>query len=234
MRPSSFWVILKDSSSFFGRRKGKPLRAHQDELVRDLLPMLRVSGADVAAGAAFAPDLTGERWLEIGFGGGEHLARMAELHPKDRFIGCEVFLNGVAKLLAAVESRQLTNIRLFDEDAARLLADLPGACIDRICILYPDPWPKFRQRKRRFISPENIEKLARVLRPGGELRFATDIDDYAGWALSLMIKSGLFDWRGASPDDWSHPWPDWASTRYEIKARAAGRATSYLTFIRRS
>lgn len=233
MRPSFFVGALKDPSSFFGRRKGKPLRAHQDELVRDLLPTLRVSGADVVVGAAFAADLTGERWLEIGFGGGEHLVRMAELHPSDRFIGCEVFLNGVAKLLAAVESKQLKNIRLFDEDAARLLAELPAACVDKICILYPDPWPKFRQRKRRFISPENIEKLARVLRPGGELRFATDIDDYAGWTLSLMMKAGCFDWRSESPDDWSQPWPDWASTRYEIKARAAGRATSYLTFIRR-
>ena len=224
---------MNDRSSFFGRRKGKPLRTHQDELVRDLLPKLRVSGAEVAAGVAFSPALTGERWLEIGFGGGEHLVRMAELHPNDRFIGCEVFLNGLAKLLAAVESRKLANIRLFDEDAARLLGELPDGCIDRVCILYPDPWPKFRQRKRRFISPENIEKLARVLRPGGELRFATDIDDYAGWTLSLILKSELFDWRSASPDDWTQPWPEWVSTRYEIKARAAGRPSSYLTFIRR-
>lgn len=224
--------MLNDNSAFFGRRKGKPLRAHQDALLRSLLPRLRVSAEDVRSVRDFPEADAGERWLEIGFGGGEHLIRMAELHPSTRFIGCEVFVNGVAKLLAAIDQKALGNIRIFDEDASGFLRDLPDACFDRICILYPDPWPKFRQRKRRFMSPATVADLARVLRSGGELRFATDIDDYAGWTLSLMLSRDEFAWVCDSPDDWTAPYPDWISTRYETKARAAGRSTSYLTFKR--
>lgn len=224
--------MLNERTSFFGRRKGKPLRSHQDELVRSLLPRLRVDAAGVRDGTAFPPALAGRRWLEIGFGGGEHLARMAELHPGDQFIGSEVFLNGLAKLLAVIERKNLSNVRVFDEDASKLLAALPAACLDRVCILYPDPWPKFRQRKRRFISPETVSDLARVLRPGGDLRFATDIDDYAAWTLSHVLACDAFLWPAKSPQDWSSPWPDWIETRYEAKARAAGRSTSYLTFER--
>lgn len=169
--------------------------------------------------------------LEIGFGGGEHLAAAAAA-PATGFIGCEPFVNGMAKLLARIEAGRLDNIRLWDEDAAVLIDRLPPASLGRAYLLFPDPWPKRRQRKRRFVSDANLARLARVLASGAELRFATDIDDYAGWTLARIRRSAEFRWQAAGPDDWRHPWPDWPGTRYEAKADGAGRPASYLTFVR--
>ena len=169
--------------------------------------------------------------LEIGFGGGEHLAHRARSQPGTGFIGCEPFVNGMAKLLAVVSDERLTNVRVWDEDATELIDRLPPNAIDCVYLLYPDPWPKRRQRKRRFLSDESLAKLARIMRPGAELRFATDIDDYAGWALMRVFRSPHFTWAGARPDDWRVAWPGWPGTRYEAKARREGRGTAYLTFI---
>jgi tRNA (guanine-N7-)-methyltransferase len=170
--------------------------------------------------------------LEIGFGGGEHLAAEARAHPEARCIGCEPFVNGVAKLLAAVAREGLENIRLWDRDATELLPRLPAAALDTVYLLYPDPWPKRRQRKRRFLSDETLSAFAHILKPGGELRFATDVDDYAGWALVRVLRSKDFAWTAERPDDWRRPWDGWPGTRYEAKALAEGRRPSYLTFRR--
>ena len=170
--------------------------------------------------------------LEIGFGGGEHLAAQARAHPEARFIGCEPFLNGMAKMLASIEREGLRNIRLWDRDATELLPRLPRSSFDLVYLLYPDPWPKRRQRKRRFLNEETLAAIAEILKPGGELRFATDIDDYAGWVLARVLRSPHLTWAAERPDDWRKPWPAWPSTRYEAKATAEGRPPSYLTFRR--
>jgi tRNA (guanine-N7-)-methyltransferase len=227
-------VTETDRSAFFGRRKGKRLRKGQDALVTTLLPRLQLPAeGPVDLDRLFPPkSAAAPTVLEIGFGGGEHLAAEALAHPEARFIGCEPFVNGMAKLLAAVAREGLANVRLWDGDAAALLPRLPEASLDTIWLLYPDPWPKRRQRKRRFLSDETLSALARILRRGGELRFATDIDDYAGWALARVLRSKDFAWTAERPDDWRRPWPGWPGTRYEAKALKEGRRPSYLTFRR--
>ncbi len=219
--------------TLYGRSKGKALRARHARLVAERLPALELDAAILASGAplfAFEPR---ELWLEIGFGGGEHLIAQASAHPDVGFIGCEPFINGVAKVLAALDLRGLENVRLRAGDARALLEALPPASLSRIFILYPDPWPKRRHNKRRVISPEMIGEVARAARPGATVRFATDIDDYAGWALRRFLDSPDFRWAARTADDWRIPWDDWSPTRYEAKARAAGRASAYLTFSRR-
>lgn len=218
-------------SGFFGRRRGKRLRAAQGRLVETLLPRLRIGGdADIGAFRALFPQ---DLRLEIGFGGGEHLAHEARAHPRVGFIGCEPFVNGIAKLLAIIDQERLANIRISDEDATKLLPRLPDAAFGRVSILFPDPWPKRRHRKRRILSDETLAELARAMPPGAELRFATDIDDYAGWALARVMRSSDFRWTAERAEDWRRPWPDWPGTRYEAKALRDGRAPSYLTFVRR-
>ncbi|HEY1542083.1 MAG TPA: tRNA (guanine(46)-N(7))-methyltransferase TrmB [Xanthobacteraceae bacterium] len=220
--------------AFFGRRKGHPLRPHQAALMDGLLPRLAVDLAaparDGLAGLfAHAPDDVG---LEIGFGGGEHLAAQAGAHPGMGFIGCEPFVNGMAKALALIEAGNLANIRLHFGDATDLLAWLPANSLSRIDLLYPDPWPKRRHWKRRFVQRRSIAALARALRPGAEFRFATDWPDYAQWTLALLTRSPLFAWTAERADDWRKPWPGFTSTRYEAKAKAARRAPCYLVFRR--
>jgi tRNA (guanine-N7-)-methyltransferase len=218
------------SGAFFGRRKGKKLRAGQENLIETLLPRLRVDpGADPRGGFDRPVEAL---WLEIGFGGGEHLAEQARAHPGIGFIGCEPFVNGMAKLLAIVQRDRLDNVRVWDRDATELLPRLPPGSLDRAYVLYPDPWPKRRQRKRRLISDETLALLARALRPGGEFRFATDIDDYAGWALARVLRCDEFRWMAQRADDWRQPWAGWHRTRYEAKAVREGRVPSYLTFVR--
>jgi tRNA (guanine-N7-)-methyltransferase len=219
------------AGAFFGRRKGKKLRAGQDELVQNRLPAIRVvQGSDVPG--QFPNSQAHETWLEIGFGGGEHLAAQARTHRDVNFIGCEPFVNGMAKLLAVIEHERLDNIRVWDDDVTDLLPSLPDASFDRVYILYPDPWPKRRQRKRRLVSDETLEMLARVMKPGAELRFASDIDDYIGWVLARMLRSQHFRWTATRADDWRKPYEGWPGTRYEAKAIREGRVPSYLTFVR--
>ncbi len=218
---------------FFGRRKGKTLRARQASLTETLLPLLRLDPANLT----IDPDLLSgyaDLWLEIGFGGGEHLAFDAQRQSHVSFIGCEPFVNGVAKLLASIEENNLQNIRIYDGDALEILRALPSASLGRVTILYPDPWPKFRQRKRRFISTETIEEMARVLRGGSEVHFATDIDDYSAWTLARFMNSDAFEWKASVPTDWKQPWPHWPGTRYEAKAIREGRTPAYLTFVRKA
>lgn len=207
---------------FYGRRKGKSLRRHHSGLMEELLPHLRVGLDDPLAG-------TGpERWLEIGFGGGEHLAHQAALHPDVWFLGAEPFVNGVAKLLALAEERNLANVRIHDSDARPLLEALPPASFQRIYLLYPDPWPKARHNKRRFVSLENLGHFHRILEPGGVFLFASDIDDYVSWTRDHVAEQGGFVEEG----DASVPYENWIQTRYEAKARREGRGSSYLRFRR--
>jgi len=223
--------VSERAGAFFGRRKGKKLRAGQDELVQTLLPAIRVV-PDRDPSGQFPNPQARETWLEIGFGGGEHLAAQARAHRDVNFIGCEPFVNGMAKLLAVIEQERLDNIRVWDDDVTDLLPTLPGASFDRVYILYPDPWPKRRQRKRRLVSDETLDQLARVMKPGAELRFASDIDDYIGWVLARTLRSAHFRWTATRADDWRKPYEGWPGTRYEAKAIREGRVPSYLTFER--
>jgi tRNA (guanine-N7-)-methyltransferase len=209
------------------------LRPGQSRLIEELLPRLKLPGqGEIGDLADLFPRPAGAITLEIGFGGGEHLAFRARTQPEIGFIGCEPFVNGMAKLLAVVEEEGLANVRVWADDATDLIARLPAAAIDCVYLLYPDPWPKRRQHKRRFLSDENLAALARVMRPGAELRFATDIDSYAGWGLMRVFRSPDFVWQAERPDDWRRPWAGWPSTRYEAKARREGRGSAYLTFTR--
>jgi len=216
-----------------GRSKGKALRRRQTELVAEQLPLLSLDLSQPCATGALFSRPARELRLEIGFGGGEHLVDAAAREADVGFIGCEPFLNGVAKLLAQLEPRQLTNVRLHRGDAADVLDWLPESSLGRVYLFYPDPWPKRRQRKRRFVSEENLDRLARAMRSGAELRFATDIDDYAAWTLARLRASPHFSWPATASPDWTRPWKDWISTKYEGKAIQAGRRPVYLTFLRK-
>jgi tRNA (guanine-N7-)-methyltransferase len=218
----------------YGRRKGKPLSARKERLLQDLLPRLRLDLKGAAPGHLrdLFPVPVGEVWLEIGFGSGEHLLWQAEHHKGVGFIGCETFINGLASLLGAIETRGLPNIRVHDGDAREALAWLPDRSIGRSFILFPDPWPKKRQLKRRLISAETVSEFARVLAPGGELRFASDSGDYAAHTLLLMGQSGAFTWLAERAADWGVRPSDWPETRYERKALSEGRSAYYLSFAR--
>jgi tRNA (guanine-N7-)-methyltransferase len=180
----------------------------------------------------FAVPVTDVR-LEVGFGGGEHLLAEAAAHPAIGFIGCEAFVNGMAKALAGIEQRGIANIRLHHGDVSELLPWLPAASLARVDLLYPDPWPKRRHWKRRFVQDDSIAALGRALRTGGDFRFATDIADYAAWTLARMLRASDFVWTAERADDWRKPWPGYEGTRYEAKALRAGRTPCYLVFRRR-
>jgi tRNA (guanine-N7-)-methyltransferase len=223
-----------DERAFFGRRKGKALRPGQSAQIEGVLPRLRLPEGEIAdLSTLFPRPMTAVR-LEIGFGGGEHLLHRMRESPDIGFIGVEPFVNGMAKFLSAIEREGLDNIRLWDGDAALMLPRLPAGSLDAVDLLYPDPWPKRRQRKRRFVSERTLDLLARALKAGGRFRFASDIDDYVGWTLSRLLASGDFDWTDERADDWRAPYPGWVRTRYEAKAVAAGRVPSYLTAVRRA
>ena len=208
---------------FYGRRKGHALRRHHSGLMEQLLPHLRVDLGDALAG------MGDRRWLEIGFGGGEHLAHQAQLHPGVSFLGAEPFVNGIAKLLALVEEKNLRNVRVHDGDARDLLEVLPEASFERIYLLFPDPWPKARHNKRRFVSAENVSHFHRILKQEGLFLFASDIEEYVSWTREHVAAHGGFREEG----DPVEPFENWIQTRYEAKARREGRGSTYLTFRRR-
>ena len=224
----------------YGRRRGHKLRPGQQNLVNVLLPHLRVpleAGARIDPTNLFegetdsdAPDL----WLEIGFGGGEHLADQAEANPDTAFIGCEPFENGVASLLSYIENRGLRNVRIHDDDARDLIHALPRASVSKAFLLFPDPWPKGRHAKRRFVSQENLSALANVLRDGAEFRVATDHVIYCRWALRQLLKHPDFDWQAEQASDWNVRPGDWPATRYEQKAVVQGRKPVYFRFLRKN
>ena len=215
----------------YGRSRGKALRAGQERLLAEELPLFSIAPEALAAGRAFVSPPR-EVWLEIGSGAGEHLIEQAKTNPDVGVVGCEPFLNGVVATLASLKREQLSNVRLRRGDAQTFIEVAPDAFFSRVFILYPDPWPKRRHHKRRVIAEGTIEALARIMRGGAELRFATDVDDYAGWTLTRFLASPHFRWAAARADDWRRPWPEWRPTRYEAKARSEGRRSVYLTFVR--
>jgi len=222
----------RSARTFFGRRKGHKLRPHQAQLIETLLPLLAL---DLSAPAPsdlrmLFPVPVGDVALEIGFGGGEFMIAQAREHPRTGIIGVEPFINGMAKALAAIESCGLRNVRLHFDDAVDLIGWLPDASLARIDLIHPDPWPKRRHWKRRFIQDEMVARLARILRPGGEFRFVTDIADYAAWTLLRLLRSGKFEWTARRADDWRRPWPGFAQTRYHAKAAREERASCFLVF----
>lgn len=220
--------------AFFGRRAGKSLHGGQKALVDDLLPRLELQLADSIDPRALFPDAKAIT-IEIGYGGGEHLARKAAEEPQTGFIGCEVFSGGIGKMVQAIAEAGIGNIRLFTDDALKLLMALPDASVDAVYLLYPDPWPKLRHHKRRFVSPTTLAELARVIRPGGAFHFATDIEDYANWTLAHILRAPAFSFAPGKPGEWHTPYPGWQATRYEQKARREGRMVSfYFSFIRRA
>ena len=222
-----------EQRAFFGRRSGKRLHKGQDRLYAELLPALEIALPETTLDPRALFPSASRFEIEIGYGGGEHLSRIAGENPATGFIGCEVFSGGIAKLLEAVEDRELQNIRLFTDDALKLLVKLPDASLDAAYLLYPDPWPKSRHHKRRFISQTTLGELARVLKPGAIFRFATDIEDYANWTLAHVLRAPGFRFAPSRSGIWHEPYPGWQPTRYEEKARHEGRMISfYFEFIR--
>lgn len=235
--PSSLSLPESELRSF-GRRKGKKLRPGRSALLETLLPRLAIPRPDPGGVPGEMVDpaaLFGSRpvWLEVGFGGGEHLAAQAAANPDVGFIGCEVFVNGVASLLRHVDEAGLSNVRIFPDDARFLLKALPDRCLDRVFVLFPDPWPKHRHAGRRFISPATLDLLARLLKDGGELRVASDDVTYIRWVLMHAPNHPAFRWIASRPADWRSPPADWVPTRYEAKAVREGRPPAYLRFERR-
>lgn len=220
--------------NLYGRRKGKALRAGRKALVEAALPRLRAVAGDAACPQALFPEPRRALWLEVGFGAGEHLAEQAAAHPDVGIFGAEPYAAGVARLVAYVAERGLGNVRIVDGDVRPFLQALPDACLERVFLLFPDPWPKARHAKRRFVNPDNIAQVARTLADHGEWRIATDDAGYCRWTLALLSDHPQFEWQAESPADWRERPPDWPRTRYEAKALAAGRACVYLRFRRRA
>ena len=231
----------------YGRQLGRPLSARQKDLLAERLPPLALTLPDEGGSLDPLEMFSSNRsspsprplWLEVGFGAGEHLAWQIEAQDRQgsdtAFIGAEFFANGIVKLLDRLDfqlARQ--RLRICRGDARLLLAALPAACLDRVFILFPDPWPKRRHHKRRFISDDTLDQLGRLLKPGGELRLATDDEGYLTWCLAHLTRHAAFQWLARRPDDWRHRPEDWPPTRYEQKALQAGRRPSYLIYRRRN
>ncbi len=225
--------------NFYGRFKGKTLRDSQKAyLDQDLLAL-----SPGKVGWEENPDripldlgaLFGERdiWLEIGFGGGEHMVHQAAHYPEVGIIGCEPYINGVAMLLGKIRDANVDNVAVYPGDVRHMFDVLPKASISKAFLLYPDPWPKKRHHRRRFVTPEHLDPLAEVLKPGAIFRVATDIEDYVRQTMEEVALHPEFEWLGESPEDWRNAWGDWTSTRYEQKALREGRTPHYLTFRRR-
>ncbi|WP_342076409.1 tRNA (guanosine(46)-N7)-methyltransferase TrmB [Yoonia sp. SS1-5] len=223
--------------NFYGRFRGKTIRAAQHEYLENDLGRLSPGPVSWEENPDRVPlDLNAlfpdrEIWLEIGFGGGEHLVHMAQTYPDIGLIGCEPFVNGVAMLLGKIRKARVSNLAVHPGDVRDLFDVLPDESLSKVFLNYPDPWPKTRHHRRRFVTPEHLAPLHRVMKTGAELRVATDIEDYVRQTLQQVPPHG-FTWQAAHPADWRAPWPDWQSTRYEQKALREGRTPHYLTFTR--
>lgn len=226
--------------NFYGRRKGRKLRTNQQAWMEELLPRLTVrlpAGDALLDPASLFPRQMDDIWLEIGFGGGEHLAAQAAANPKVGIIGCEVFVNGVASLLGHLDNQNKAghasdNVRVYPEDARDLLTRLPERSLGRLFLLFPDPWPKARHARRRFVNRENLDLLARLLKPGAEFRVGSDDPTYIGWALAHASNHPAFTWLAGCSADWLQRPADWPPSRYEQKAIRQGRQPAYFRFRR--
>ncbi|MCH2095495.1 MAG: tRNA (guanine(46)-N(7))-methyltransferase TrmB [Rhodobacteraceae bacterium] len=224
--------------NFYGRFKGKGLRKSQEAYLEEDLAGLSPGPVSWEDNPSRVPlDLEAvfsgkPLWLEIGFGGGEHLVHQAALHPEVGLIGCEPYINGVAMLLGQVREAGVTNLRVHPGDVRDLFDVLPDGCVEKAFLNYPDPWPKKRHHRRRFVTQDHLQPLHRVMAKGAEFRVATDIPDYVRQTMMEVPRAG-FEWLAEGPADWRTPWRDWLSTRYEQKALREGRIPHYMTFKRR-
>ena len=227
-RPQRRW------EAFFGRRKAKALSPKAQQRFDELYPQIALDpqGPSCADISQFYQTERNQYILEIGFGGGEHLLHQAKLFPTNGYLGVEPFINSMAKALRQIDEQQIENIRLYDQDAVELLDWLPDQCLDRIDLLYPDPWPKQRHWKRRFVNKKNLDRFARVLKPGASFHFASDIDTYINWTLQHCERHPAFQWNAQTCKDWQQPYETWTRTRYEAKAIREGRTPCYLRFTR--
>lgn len=226
-------LFRPDDPKFYGRRKGKRLKATRARLIENLLPKLRIpepaEGETLDLAALFGEEMRAYQ-LEVGFGNGEHLAAQAEAHPDVGFIGAEPFINGVGALLMQIEEKGLTNIRIFTDDVRLLLPALPARSLERVWVLFPDPWPKARHARRRFINVAVLDVLAGLMRDNAELRVASDDKVYVRWSLIQATNHPLFQWTATKPEDWRARWTDGFPTRYEAKQIRG--APHYMTFRR--
>ncbi len=225
--------------NFYGRRFGKTLRKGQIYHLENTLPKIAPKGVtweeNPDRNSIDLVELFGDDrpvWLEIGFGGGEHMLHMAQTYPDVGIIGCEPYVNGVAMLVPRIAEEGITNARVHMGDARDVLDVLPEGSVEKAFLLYPDPWPKSRHHRRRFVIPENMDALARALKSGAEFRVATDIEDYVRQTMEVLLAHDEFECLNENPKDWHDPWADWHRTRYEAKAVREGRVPHYLTFRR--
>lgn len=235
MNPPPARPLTVDAPHFHGRRKGRRLRPGRQALLDTFLPRLRVQlpreGESIAPLALFDRPVH-DVWLEVGFGAGEHFVSQAEARRDVGFIGCEPFINGVAVALSEIKARRLDNVRILDDDAHLVLDALEDATIGKVFVLFSDPWPKVRHSNRRFISSGSVDAMARILKDGGQLCFASDHMGYVRWALEHVTRDDRFSWMARKPADWRRRPDDWFPTRYEAKARARGEPCVYLRFER--
>lgn len=225
--------------NLYGRRQGKRLRGAKRGYMDNDLAEYQLAGVDGGRAhgreeidiSALFPDHM-PVWLEIGFGSGEHLVHLARNHRDTGLIGAEHYVNGVAALLGKLRGADVDNVRIHPGDVRDLFDVLPPASLERVYLLYPDPWPKKKHHRRRFVTPEYLDPLATAMKPGAELRIATDIGDYVRQTLEMLTRHESFVWLGECADDWRSPWPDWSRTRYEAKALREGRLPHYLRFRR--
>lgn len=238
-------MFLEDKPHFFGRRKGRVIRKTKTTLLDRFLPNLRINENTVFNSATLFGTPVNEICLEIGFGNGEHLAGQAKNNPQTGYIGAEVFQNGVANLLSLITGIKVTadlpekitlepgrvdNIRIFDDDIRLLFNQLPDNFLDKVYLLFPDPWPKTRHAPRRFVNPDNLRQLSRVLKKGGILRIATDHKIYKSWTLHQMRDCPNFRWTATCGNDWKHEPTDWVQTKYQRKAIKEGRRAVFLDY----
>lgn len=230
-------TTLARKYNFHGRKKGKKLSALQAKYVAEYLPKISIFNETLIKerrqlnfNECF--DIDCPIYLEVGFGGGEHLVQLAKVNRHIGILGCEPYVNGVAKLLPKLIDANITNVRIFMDDARKILDLIPESRISKVFLLFPDPWPKLRHHRRRFINVENVEVIAKILKPGGLLFLATDVKDYVRHSLEIMMNSKNFLWLAEKPSDWREPWLNWSSTRYQKKTERLGRPTNYLVFQR--
>ena len=216
---------------FYGRRKGRPLRNTSKRLLEELLPAYVVPDNTSDPAKLFTHNPS-KLYLEIGFGGGEHLAMVAKNHPENAYIGAEPFLNGVSSFLKYCQNEALKNVRIWPDDIRLQLSSWPNECLDGIFIMFPDPWPKIRHSSRRIINKDNLAVFARLIKVGGSLRMASDHASAKNWILSGMLENPYFDWTAESPDDWNVQPHDCPETRYMRKALKEGRRPAWFDFKR--
>ncbi len=231
----------RKSRTFYGRRQGRPLRKQATDLMENLLPSLTLLLELGEEKNSYAPFNPAEQfgngnpvWLEIGFGGGEHLAYQAEHNPDVNIIGVEPFINGVASLLKHLDANGARNVRIHQADVRQVLPAMTKGSLERVFLLFPDPWHKTRHNKRRLLQVETLDHFARLLKPGGELRMATDDMGYLRWMLERAVPHPAFEWQASGPSDWDRRTPDWPQTRYEEKGVEKGRKPGYLRFLRKA